>query len=142
MPDVIRCRHLFGGDDRMEERRVDGCKHRNALRARQQRGRPRQRLEAGLLIVGQPARSAPPPERQKKLEADLIGHPCQTLVVVPRAAPALGHERCIFPRIEVAPEDPELEFVGASHRQPGGHRRAMTEQHAASSLFRPKDFAS
>src|SRR6185312_10435035 len=98
----------------------------------EQSGRPRDGFEAGLLIAGDPAETAPAPDRQEEFEPEIVRHLGQTLIVIPRRLPAFRCKGCVFPGREIRAEDPKFESVGAVQRQPARDGRIVTEQHAPS----------
>ncbi len=123
--DMVGCDHLLGGDHRIEQRRVHGPEHRQALSQRQQAGGPGDRLERLALVVGVAAVAFPAPDRKHEIEAGLIGQLGKLQVVRPASRPPLGNERDRASRGAIRPEQADLELVIVVHRHAvmsGWHR--------------------
>ena len=121
LPHKVGGHERLGGDDRVEERRVNGGEHRHALGIGQQPRRPGDRLQRLALIVGLAAIALPPADGQHEIDAGVLGHPGERQVVGPVARPAFGHAGHGAPGRAVGAEQAELEPVGVVHRQPGPH---------------------
>ena len=72
--DVVGGDHLLGRDDRMEQRRVHGAEHGDALGRRQQPAGPGHGFERRVLIAGLAAIALPAADRQHEVDAGLVGH--------------------------------------------------------------------
>src|SRR5215469_1305821 len=85
LADMIGSDHFLRRDHRIENRRVDGAEHRDALGAGEQGACPGDGFERGSLIVGDPAISLPAADRKEKIDAGLVCQQSQFLVIRPAA---------------------------------------------------------
>ena len=115
LADVVGGDHFLGGDDGIEDRRVHGAEHGDVLGAGEQPGRPGDGFERRALVVGVAAVALPAPDRQQEVDAGVVRHLRQPLVVRPIAGPALGHERDRAAGRAIRPEQSDLQLVVAVH---------------------------
>ena len=115
--DQIGGRQLFGGNDGMDQRRVDRREHADALGIGKQARRPDRRLQNRAVEIGFAAIAFPASDRQHEIDARFVGHLRQLQVVFPTAAPAFRHFGGRTSRRTIRGKKAELEFVVVVERR-------------------------
>ena len=126
--DMVGGDHLLGRHDRIEQRRMHGAEHGDALARGQQAGRPGDRLERRALVVGVAAVALPASDRQHEVDAGLVRHAHELEIVRPASRPALRHQRHGAAGRTVCAEQPDLELVGVVHRPAVGLCGCVSER--------------
>ena len=75
--DMVGGDHLLRRNDRIEQRRMHGAEHGDALGRGEQAGRPGDGLERRALVVGVAAVALPAPDREQEIDAGLVRHPAR-----------------------------------------------------------------
>src|SRR5258707_12437773 len=86
--DMIGGDELLGGDQRIEQWRMDSAEHRDTPGRGKEPARPRHGLESRALIIGIAAMAFPARDRQQKIDAPLAGHAGEAHIVGPASGPA------------------------------------------------------
>jgi len=115
LADMIGGDHFLRRNDGIENRRVDRAEHGDALGDGKQRRRPGDCFERRSLIIGGPAISLPAADRQQKIDARLVRHQRQFLVIRPAARPAFRNERNGAAGRAISAEQADLQRVAAMH---------------------------
>src|SRR4029453_9686786 len=102
--DVVGGHHCLGGNDRMEQRRMQSTEDGDALGRREQARCPSDGLERGALVIGVAPITLPAPDWQEKIDTSLIGHPRELEIIRPASRPALRNKGDRPPRRTVRPE--------------------------------------
>ena len=119
--DVVGGDALLGGDDRMEQRRVHGAEHGDALGLGEQPGGPGHRLQRLAVQIGVAAVALPAADRQHEVDAGGVRHAGEREAVRPARRPALRHLGGRAAGRAVGAEQADLERVGVVHRQAVAH---------------------
>ena len=118
----------------MEQRRVHGAEHGDALGRGQQAGRPGDGLQRLAVQIGVAAVALPAADRQHEVDAGLVGHAGEREAVRPARRPALRHLGGRAAGRAVGAEQAELQRVGVVHRQAVAHAMATGRSSKAVSL--------
>ncbi len=86
-------------------------------------GRPGDRLQRRALIIGVAAVALPAADREQKVDAGIVRHHRERLVVGPIARPAFGNQRHRAAGRAICAEQADLQLVVAVHGAAGGKRR-------------------
>ncbi len=133
--DVIGGDHLLCHDDRVEQRRVNGAEHGDALGRSEKARRPGDGLQRLAMHVGLAAVTLPAADRQDEVDAARVGHLGERKAILPARRPALRHLRRRASRGTIDAEQAELERVGVVHRHTVALRWGGCEQWVSSRLF-------
>jgi hypothetical protein len=93
LTDVIGSHELFGGDERIEQRRVHGAEHGEVCGRCEQAGRPGHAFEARSVKIGVPPVALPARDRQHEVDAGFVRHAGKPQAVRPARRPSFRHGR-------------------------------------------------
>ena len=136
LADVVGGDELLRGNDRMEQRRVDGAEHGDALGRLQQAAGPGHRLQRRAVEIGVAAVAFPAADRQHEIDAGFVGHRAEREAIRPARGPALRRLGRGARRRAVRAEHADLERVGVVHRQALFHRSGRGQQRCLPCLER------
>jgi hypothetical protein len=116
---------LLGGDQRMEQRGMNGPKDCDALRCGEQAARPGDGLKGGPMKVTGAAITLPAPDRQQEINPRFIGQARELETVGPFGQPALRHKGGGARRGAIGTEQADLQGVGVVHGDAVAHRSVL-----------------
>jgi hypothetical protein len=131
---VIGGGHFLRRDHRIENRRVHCAEHGDAPGNGEERGRPGDCFKRRALIIGRPAISLPATDRQQEIDACLVRHQREFLVVRPAPRPTFGNERYGASGRAIRAEQADLQLVAGVH----GEARIQRRRRSVHSHFLPK----
>ena len=134
LADVVGGDHFLRRHHRIEDRRMHGTEHSDVLGGAEQPGRPGDRFQRRALIISVAAVALPAPDRQEEIDAGVVRHDRELLVVGPAARPALGHQRHGAAGRAIGAEQADLQFIIAVHGAAGIQRRRRSVHHGHSVL--------
>ena len=122
LADMVGGDEFLGGDQRIEQRRMHGAEHGDALRRGQQPGRPGHGFERGAVEIGGAAITLPARDWQHEVDAARLRHAGEREAVGPARRPALRHLRRRTAGGAIGAEQAELERIAIEHREALGQR--------------------
>ena len=120
--DLVGGHQRLGGDQRMEQRHMDGAEHGEAGRRRQQTGRPGDGFQRRAMEIGVAAITLPARDRQHEIEARRIRHAGKRQAVGPVSRPPLRYRRGGAAGGAIGAEQPDLKGVPVVHGAAFGQR--------------------
>ena len=107
---------------------MHGPEDGDSLRRGEQATSPSHGLERGAMEVATAAIALPASDRQKKIDASLIGHASELEAIRPTREPALGHQRRSACRRAIRPEEADLQRIGVVHLAAIAQRCVLNRQ--------------